>query len=430
MGFLSMPLAIALTLVCVTACSAAAAQQTGTTDRPVQVLSLDPDLSFDTGADLLLSTLLVFGDVEHLLVSRIGGPPALKVPLGIAKALLLDHPVAVFLLVMQHEAFGHGGRAREFGAKAAFTMGSPWTKNALFNGGTRFGGGASWGGRELTAEQRGRVYAGGTEANTRSASLIERELASGAWMRTPELLYYVRSRWYASQYVLRTPHPAISPAGFFAESRSGDVAVYLGELNRKYYGDFGIGPTGVAPTVLTEYQRLRRNALISLAAPGAWLALWSAGRDVAIGADARAIPSLRIGGRRFLPSIGSDWMVDGGALTLEGLVSGRERTGAERRWFTLVSRLGNGPGGRFWNAGAASSELMRWRSLSLGGEMEAWRQPSFGAGAGMHARLSVNEGWIKGLVIYAGVKSDGDWPGRPANSGGFFRVGYRTGPTR
>lgn len=350
---------------------------------------------------------------------------------------MLDHPIAVFMVVAQHEAFGHGGRAREFGADATFRMGSPWTVNALFNGGTRFGGGASWGGRAVTLEERGRIYAGGTEANTRSATLIERELVAGTRFRTAELLYYLRSRWYPSQYVLRTPDPAVDPAGFFAESSGGDVANYLGELNRKYHGETGIAPTGVSLTLLNEYRRLRRHALINLATPGAWLALWSAGRDAAIGGDVKPVPAFRIGDRRFLPLVNADWMVDGGAVSIEAIFSGRPRnknarvlSDVEARWFSILTRQGNGPGGRFWNVGAATDQVARWRALSLGGEVEWWRQPSFGTGAGVNAHLSVHGGWINGLQIYGGFKADGDWPGRPANRGGFVRLGYRYRPRR
>ena len=399
-------------------------------DRPRVSLSLDPDLSIDTGADLTFSLMVGISDLEERAFSRFQRTPRINIPLGIAKAVLLDHPIAVFMVVFQHEAFGHGGRAREFGADATFRLGSPWTLNALFNGGTRFGGSASWGGREVTPEQRGRIYAAGTEANTRSATLIERELVAGTRFRTAELLYYLRSRWYPSQYVLRTPNPATDPAGFFVESSGGDVANYLGELNRKYYGEPGIAPTGVSATLLNEYRRLRRHAFINLATPGAWLALWSAGRDAGIGSDAKPVPAFRIGDRRFLPLVNADWMVDGGAISIEAIFSGRINNASDSRWFSLLTRQGNGPGGRFWNAGAATEQIAHWRSLSLGGEVEVWRQPSFGAGAGVNAHLSVRGGWIKGLQIYGGVKGDGDWPGRPANGGGFVRIGYSYRPRR
>jgi len=405
--------------------------QPSTSDaRPPVAVSVDPHLTIDSGADLMFSLVVGISDLEEFAFSPLERSARTNIPLGIAKAVLLDHPLAVFVLVMQHEAFGHGGRAREFGADATFRMGSPWTRNALFYGGTRFGGGASWGGRETTFEERGRIYAGGTEANTRSATLLERELVAGTTFRTAEWLYYLRSRWYPSQYVLRTPNPVTDPVGFFGESNGGDVAVYLGELNRKYYGETGISIDGVSPTVLNEYRRLRRHALINLATPGAWLALWSAGRDVGIGSEAKPLPALRIGDRRFLPLVNADWMVDGGAVSIEAIFSRPANTTSGSRWFSVLTRQGNGPGGRFWNAGAATEQIAQWKSLSLGGEIEMWRQPSFGTGAGVNAHISMRGGWMKGLQIYGGMKSDGDWPGRPANGGGFFRVGYSHTPRR
>ena len=123
-------------------------------------------------------------------------------------------------------------------------------------------------------------------------------------------------------------------------------------------------------------------------------------------------------------------MVDGGAISIEAIFSGRVNDANGPRWFSLLTRQGNGPGGRFWNAGAATEQIAQWRALSLGGEIELWRQPSFGTGAGVHAHLRVRNGWIKGLQIYGGFKSDGDWPGRPANGGGFVRVGYTYMPRR
>jgi hypothetical protein len=376
----------------------------------------------------MFSSAITFAELEHLAFGRLKRSARANIPLGIAKAVLLDHPLAVFLVVMQHEAFGHGGRAREFGATATYSVGWPWTANALFWGGTRFGGGASWGDAPTTPEENGRIYAAGTEANTRSATLVERELVAGTPLRTTALLYYLRSRWYASQYVLRTPNPAADPAGFFAESQGGDVASYLGELNRKYYGHTGIRPDGVSPTVQVEYDRLRRHAWLNLATPGAWLALWSAGRDVGLGSDPKPIPAWRIGDRRILPVINADWMVDGGAVSVEAIVSRRTRDTGRSRWFSVLMRNGNGPGGRFWNAGAAAERIARWRAIDLGGEIEAWDQPSFGAGGGVHTWVTVRSGMLRGLRLHGGYKTAGDWPGRPADDGAFVRLGYRFAP--
>ena len=404
--------------------TAASAQDARGEPFPITV-SFDPYRSIDTGADLTFGAATAIAMLESGALSRVNVGARAGIPLGIAKILFVDHPIAVFLLVLQHEAFGHGGRARELGSQATFRMGSPWTIDALFKGGTRFGGGASFE-AVATPQERRVVYLGGTESNARSATLVERELVAGRSAHPIQLLYFVRSRWYASQYVLRTPHPVRDPAGFFDESHGGDVATYLGELNRQYYGDIGIAPDGVAETLIPEYRRLRRQAWVNLADPGAWLALWTLGRNSALGANATAIPTLALGGRRFLPVLSADWMVDGGALSIEAVIAGRsdqQTTGP--RWFSFVARRGHGPAGGFWNAGAATEKLLTLKAFRIGGEFEVWNQPSSGGGGGATARLVAIEGPAKGLLIELGAKSDGHWPGRPINSGAFFRVGYR-----
>jgi hypothetical protein len=390
---------------------------------PVTV-AFDPDRSIDTGAALTFGAATAVGMLESRAFSNVTLARRVAIPLGIAKLLFVDHPVAVFLLVLQHEAFGHGGRARELGSNATFRMGSPWTVDALFKGGTRFGGGASFE-RVDTAQKRRIVYFGGTESNARAATLVEREVVAGRVAEPVQLLYFVRSRWYASQYVLRTPHPVRDPAGFFSESSGGDVATYLGELNREYYGDTGIAPDGVAETLLTEYRRLRWQAWVNLADPGSWLALWTLARQSALGADARPIPTLEWRGRRFLPVLSADWMVDGGALSVEAVFAASPSRQNGPRWISLVARHGRGPAGGFWNGGAATEMLFTAKALRVGGELEVWDQPSFGSGAGVLARMVMTAGYVKGLLIDVGIKSDGHWPGRPIKAGPFFRVGFR-----
>jgi hypothetical protein len=303
-------------------------------------------------------------------------------------------------------------------------MGSPWTVDALFKGGTRFGGGASWE-RNDSPEERMRISIGGTESNARSATLIERDLVAGRSMQPMQLLYFIRSRWYASQYVLRTPSPITDPAGFFDESHGGDVATYLGDLNRKYYGESGITPQGSPETLLAEYRRLRRQAWLNVLDPGPWLSLWNVGRHVAIGEAPSPLPLARIAGRRFLPIVTADWMVDGGAISVETVFSRTRGQPSGPRWFSFVVREGNGPGGRLWGAGAATEMFATWKYLRMGGEIEAWNQPSYGFGAGAHVRMVVTRGRPRGLLFDVGLKSDGHWPGRPAEPGAFVRIGYR-----
>ena len=407
--------------------AAPAAAQTPDPENSASLLtlSIDPPRSIDTGADLTFAATTALANLEIRGFARLKSNRRIGIPVRIAKTVLLDHPVALFMVVMQHEQYGHGGRAREFGAGARYQMGSPWTIDALFKGSTRFGGGATWDAAKLSVDDLLRVYTGGVESNTRSATIIERELVAGRQMTTLQLLYFVRSRMYPSYYVLvNTPNPVTQPAEFYAESRGGDVATYLGYLNTKYFGSTGVTPSGSSDSVVREYRRLRRHAWLSVAEPGIWLSLWSVGRQTFTGDEPASLTLPRLAGHRVLPIVTADWFPDGGAISVETVFSRTRDRVDGPRWFSLLVRQGNGPGGRFWHAGGATEMFAAWRGVRMGGELEVWKQPSSGAGAGAKIRATTTRGRVKGLFVDAGVKTAGHWPGRPANAGLFFRVGY------
>ena len=396
------------------------------------VISLDPHRSIDTGADLTFAVVTAWGTVEHRALAHLKGSRRLGVPVRIAWTLLLDHPVAMLLVVMQHEAYGHGGRAREFGSGAGYRVGFPWTIETLFKGSTRFGGGATFDSTGFSIEDQLRVYVGGVEANARSATLIERELVAGRTAQPLQLLYFIRSRLYASQYVLgHTPDPVGRPARFHAEwSGGGDAANYLGYLNTKYSGETGITPEASSETVRAAYHRLRWQAWLNVVDPGTWLAMWGVAREVAIGDDPVSLPVPEIGGRRVLPILTADWMPDGGVISVETVFGRKRGQPSGPRWFSLVAREGNGPGGHLWSAGAASEMFATWPYIMMGGEGEVWNQPSYGAGAGATLRFVVTQGRLRGVLFDVGLKSAGHWLGRPAEPGAFFRIGYRSSPVR
>ena len=185
-------------------------------DRSLR-LSLDPYASLETGADITYACAFSLGELEARYFPAFDRRPAVGPPVRLLRAVLLDAPLAWWFTVLQHEAFGHGGRAREFGADAGFHMGSPWASRSSY---------ASFDTEGLTTEDLLRVYAGGSESNGWSATLLERELVAGRPLSAFELLYLAGSRLVLSDYVLRTtPDPEEDPAGFYREwDGGGDVA--------------------------------------------------------------------------------------------------------------------------------------------------------------------------------------------------------------
>lgn len=379
------------------------------------VLSLDPNLSLETGADLTDSLSTALGRIEARAFARLDAGGAGGVSLRLARVVLLDAPVAWWIGVAQHEVFGHGGRAREFGERASYRLASPWSGRRSYATFTTGG---------LATEDLLRVYAGGTESNGAAATRIARDAVSGRRFGPMTLLLAAAHRLVASDYVLRTtPDPARDPSRFFREwSGGGDVANYLGYLSELRTGSPGIAPDGASEVVRTTFERMERHAVWNALDPGTWLALVSVARFLGDGDEDRAIPLPRVAGHPLLPILSSDWLPDGPVASLEIVWGARE---GEPRWNSVVARLGAGPGGRFVHAGAASSRLASVRGVELGGDVELWTRPGRGLGGGARVRVAGEARPGTGWFVEAGAKSSGHWPGRPAGTGPMVRAGIR-----
>jgi hypothetical protein len=379
-------------------------------------VSIDPYLSLETGSDATRAAVRAFGKLEAMASRPVERSRAGGIAFRVARTAFLDLPMAWWFGVLEHEAFGHGGRAREFGARAGFHMGSPWGGRDSY---------ASYSSEGLGTVDLLRISAGGSESNGWTATRMERDLVAGRPVRSLDLLFLASNRWVTTAYVLRTtPDPATDPGGFWREWPSGDVAGYLGRLSELETGDTGITPTGSSSLVRSNYDRLARQARWNMLDPGLWLSLWTAGRAVIRGDEFPRVPLPAVRGRTFLPVLSADWLPDGGAASLE-LVVGPAARGIlkDSPWSSVVIRRGAGPRGRFWAAGAGTETLHEFSALRLGGEIEAWTRPGRSPGGGVRVRLTPTSGRLEGLFAEVGVKSAGSWPGRPAGTGPFVRLG-------
>lgn len=381
-------------------------------------VSVDPDLSQETGAHLTASMVALSGRGESLLFAPLAESRSGRSARA-AWAVLFDLPVAWWFGVLQHEAWGHGGRAREFGASADFHMGSPWEGRSSYATFTTAG---------LSDLDFLRVYAGGSESNGLAATLLERELAAGSSASPLELMYVAASRLVVSDYVLRTtPHPGTDPAGFWREWQGGgDVANHLGYQHLHYFGNPGIGPSAVTDEVTRQYERLARQARWNALDPGVWLSLYAAGAAIVRGQPDASLPLPHIGGFRLLPILSADWYPEGGVASLELVLARGEGPGP--RWFSLVARRGRGPAGTLLALGAATDSIRLGRRIRIGGEIEVWDRPGEGRGGGFRVRLSPQAPRWSAVFLDLGAKTGGHWPGRPAESGPILRAGLRLTP--
>lgn len=394
---------------------------------PRYELLLSPTLDAESGARLVSSAVTATGSGEERLFRRLNPGPA-AATLRAFRTLAWDAPMAWWYGVALHEAFGHGGRGREFHTSPSVHLGSPW------------GGRDSYASFDLdgtSTEERLLIYAGGTEANTVTATLLERRAVEGVAMRPIELLYLASNRLVASDYVLRTtPDPGREPARFYAEySGGGDVANYLGLLHNLHLGGSGIGPTSVDGTIEREYRRLKRQARWNLLDPGLWWALASAMRQTARGDTSSPLPLPRAGRFRLLPVLSAEWTPSGGQTSIEWILAPAERlpaptagaAGAAPRTFSFVARRGRGPAGPFGALGASAEDLISSGRWALGGAAEVWHEPRGGLGGGARLRARLTRGYLRSLYVDAGAKSQGYWIGQPASPGAYVAFGLLLG---
>ncbi len=402
-------------------------------------ISLDPYLSVESGADLTFSLVSLTGRAEAWAFRPLEDRPAARVPLRAAWALAFDVPVAWWFSVLQHEAYGHAGRARELGSSGAGArMGSPWKRRSSY---------ATFDASGMSDVDLLRVYAAGPESNGHAATLLTREALAGRELRPMELFYLTANRAVTSRYVLRTtPDPTTEPGGFFREwSGGGDVANYIGYLHRDRFGDAGIRAEGVDASVLEVYERMERHAYWNGLDPAAWLALAVGWRAVVRGESTAQIPGFRLAGRRTLPVLSADWLPRGPVASLELVFgqplpgrgdagasgaggAGGSRGGRSPAWYSLVVRHGRGFDGRIGAVGAATESFAEAGVFRLGGDLEIWDRPDGGIGGGVRVRGRVVRGRLRGAFADVGIKTAGHWPGRPVADGPFVRFGVRFVP--
>jgi hypothetical protein len=380
--------------------------------------SADPAFTIETGSDFTLSSVTALSWGERSLLHRLEERPATGIPTRAVRTLIFDLPVSLWFAILQHEAFGHGGRAREFGSETGVHMGSPWSFERDSY--------ASFEADQLTNTELIWVYAGGVEANQWTASMMQREMVGGRPVTSLELLFQVWNRYATPAYVLRTtPDPEDDPAGFWAEwAGGGDVANYIGHMNIRFYGEPGITPEGSSPTVIRMYRDMERQAVWNLLDPGLWMALWSVGKRIGLGDQPAVAPSPRLGGRRFMPALSAYWLEDAPVIGLETIFGRSSPEGNGTAWFSFVARYGPGPAGIHRALGAGIEKLWEAGRLRVGGESEIWSRLGGGIGGGGLLRFRFRGGAMEGFWLDVGAKSAGHWPGRPAAVGPFLRLGF------
>jgi hypothetical protein len=392
--------------------------------QPSALVLVDRDLSVGAGATLAAAAGLFVETVEQPLVpnrlfeeqgvARRSGNIAYRA----ARLVYFDWPQEAWLLVANHEVFGHGARVRElFGGYVRYRIDAPGPYGA--------GGGATFYeiGPDVTVHDLQAISVAGMEVNAVAAEQIAAMAFGTGRISSRTAIRYLGFELDAFDYIRGT---------LDEDDRGGhDVADFI-EL-------YNLGAEIVDAEPLTA-RTLRRQTLVSLANPMLVSAVIGIGRYLATGVTDSPVLALGIGPVRMMPvtryrltPFGPEW-----ALTSDVAI------GAHVGQVSV--RVGRAPLARPFGAGVSYSGL-RVGAWLLGVALQGWRQPPLARGAtpdfglsligrdldwGGRVRVRAESplaklGWSDSpltLVVDAGLKSNGFVVGEPIEPGLVLRAGF------
>lgn len=380
-------------------------------------LLVDRSLTVGAGASIATVAADAIAGAEELVV-----PPRLFDERGVTRRTaniayrvlrytLFDLPQERWIRVANHEVFGHGGRLRErFDGPIRYGVDPPPPYGR--------GGGVTYFefDRPPSVHEILAVTAGGMEANATAADALSLEFVNARRIRLRESIRYLAMRLDSTSYIL---HTRDSP-----EEAGHDVSDFI-----QIYNELAAA-AGASPL---KPRTLRREVLVSLADPTLVYALVGIGRFIAAGTTESAVPMLRVGPVRYLPSaryrlvpFGTEWTV------VNDMVLKRRRARVELR-------TGRSPGASPWGIALELPTMYQRRRWSATVLADIWRQPrlaldaeaaierSLRSGGELRARVARSVGHIgdRGvdIAVEVGGKSRGYAPGEPLAGGPLLRVG-------
>lgn len=335
--------------------------------RPVEYrLELVPSLGMETGVTNLTTVArLALRGADVVLAHR---GPVVRLVAGVA----FDAAVAIEAIVLPHEVFGHGARARELGFEPSYVVKPPPPYAWLVRSGLRSS--TDWDFGDLppaTLDETALFYLGGLEAGAlQLRSLAFTALRARTLTRGDALLYATASLELTS----------------YAARADGDLSLFYAHLHNRYGADTD-----------TERRRTRLSAAVAAVDPLFLVSLYSYFyRYLVCGDRAVSYPALDVGDTQASLTTGLllvPWGREHQVTTLIGTHDGD---------FAATVGIGEGPGGSSVSLSLAAADLPLTHGLFAVGRLEAAYQPRLSirgeAGAGILGRTLPYRGSIVGDV--------------------------------
>jgi hypothetical protein len=369
-------------------------------DVPLQ-FSVDKHFSMHTGADLVQAGLWGYQTLDNAFLSSTFSAEGYSAKFARFGKLAAEGMLAYWGTIFQHERFGHGARAREFGLKIIKYKVKP------DNGFVQY---STQDYAKLSPAQKSLFVTGGIEGN-----YILSEHIKYNWLVTDSMdvrasnLYFI-SYLDQSNYIFNTVKSGTISAG-------NDIAAYVKEVNTWHQKKDAV-----------SLHRLRHYAILDLFDPFVYYSVYGMFNYVANGEQQYEYPMFNIGEYRYLPALrsvlspwGPEWMLNNyikgpsGQLMYIGIRNG-STAGKSSRTLTVKA-----------------SDLFSWQAVYFDVRADVWHQPSISALNAANAKnklgmamFSTANYMIKTnikLLGQVGYKMGGFLPGEPLKAGLVLRAG-------
>ena len=359
----------------------------------------DQNLSARIGADDLLTFHRAFVDFEERYLPNkftdesTFGETKVGQLYRLTRYVLLDFQIDYLTYILQHEVFGHGARAREFGqtnVRYELHMGPPYNNNRSITYADSFPLG-----QEVVLD-----ISGSQGSRIMSDEILQQALVGGA-------IDYRRSGLYALTaldlpgYIWSTNYDSPNPPS--------DILHYLARV------------PGLPTNAL---QKLKTAATLCLADPMLWYSLYGLGHYISSGETEMRIPTIRIAGIHWLPQFRIELTPFGWEYIMEN------RLVDSLHLWTVSAGLDRD--NQSFRLGATVGRLIETRHFELGAELHGWWQPDrIGTtqfGNGMMALVApeyrlIGETGSVGMLAEIGYKTNGFLEGEPIAAGWILRAG-------
>lgn len=326
-------------------------------------------------------------------------------------------PMGQFMMVTQHEVFGHGYRIRTLGSTYAQVAG--YGIDAPFPYGD--GGGVTYYylSNNLTSTKELAITSAGVEATAILASELKKKWLIAGEIDPRQSSLYVYSEHDLTQYILNL-------SGYPTDPSSGnDMQAYIYWLNATY-------PDGE----LTE-NTLKTYALLNFLDPITYYSLYSWFNYVLTGNNSQ-IPQIKMYGVKWLPNFRLGLTPFGPEVFLENYVTYKNKL----TYFYVKG--GSFAANRYYGFGIENKTLWSYQDFTFGLRFDGWKQPpyssylvatnyegipsdTFSGGTRLGAALQATVYYpiYESLMLYAvaGAKTSGFLPGESLYTAPIFRLG-------